>query len=1538
MAAIDTSFSNKSVILHSGASIDQSNYKIGKSSLKLTNSGDYAEVLRKESGWYFGTGDYTVEAWVNFRVTPPDTYSSLFVWGSGGDWFQFFYKHGTGKIGVSTLTNQEPTGRIIGNFTATIGVWYHVAVTYRSGTNYLFVNGSQINTSSVTTNIPDMTSSLEIGNVTTQRFDGYMDEIRISKGIARYTSAFTPQTTRFVSDQYTTLLLHGDSFQDSSYDNHNINVTGATINTDPTIVKIGKGCFDFSGGTKELNIPYKDDFNLGARDFAMEGWVYLSEYTSNTTYYIIHGYQDEENFWSLAVSNSTGYGLYFVYSVGSTNIVLLQENAPSAWSVNTWYHVAITRSGNTWNLFKNGLRVSSASYSGTISDYGISLIIGKKGNNVNYFKGNMDGIRLTKGIARETSSFTPSLIPFDRRENFDLSDKTKLLIKGIGTNGSQTIIDDSKWSNQIIVYGNTKLDSTKGDYAIAFDGTNDYINVLNGEAFDLDGDFCIECDVMFNSIGTYQNILSKSYYYNGIGWTGWILILKDTNVISFQWNNTNSLAEILDSTTVMVINTWYHISVVRKNGVIKLFVNGVAENAIYNNRLFFGSDTLGIGASSNGTKGDNYKGAIKFNGYLANIRIVKDDTIYAQNTFGICDSDSLSSCKLCLRMDGNAVDSSPSARSGIVNSGVTFDNANKVFGTHSGYFNGSNINAPASSDWYFNTGDFTIEFWVKYNSVSSSGLVTTRNHSDSGNNFFSLYSTSSVLHFVGNTNGDTIINCSASWTPSTGVWYHIAVSRISSVLKMFVNGTSLSYSGSGSGEVANAPSELRIGEAEWYGWRTLNGYIDSPKIHKGLGKYSANFNPYMGDGLQYAISPLPMLNVKDSDTSCKLCLRMNNNVTDESPIGRSVTNNGVTFDATNKVLGSYSGIFNGSSSYLSIANSSDFDFGTGDFTIECWAYYKTPLSSESNIICWASSSGNGVQIFYYNGTVLNVWNNETVLTATVSIQTNVWNHLAVSRSNGNCKLFLNGMIITTSIYSGSFIIPAHAHGITIGCECTAPSQFLYGLIDEFKVYKGFAKYTSNFNPLGERVKSLLFNGSESVIDGAILNNSNTKLLLHLNNDFRDYSAGASQVNTPTITGSPSISKTVYRITDGSCYFNGTTDYISIANSSDFDFGSGDLTIEFWIKTTQTSSGVIFSKRINDQNICNVYVSLYSGKIYVNMAKVGSSDWELSINSGNSIADDIWHHCAVVRVGTSVVLYVDGVNKSSSSLTGLLFVNTSSVIIGYNDTDVGQDSYFNGYLQELIVTKGAAKYTSNFTPSTIPIISSTSNVIVNSISDKLVACYKFEDNQLVVDSGPSKYDLTNYGVTLGSGKFGKCAVFNGSAYLGGNATGNVRVTLTPVNNYFAASLWTYPTQYSAYHMMFTFNDGIHHCTSLYSDNTQSDKLILDVSDSSFTAYQTKTDSSLSLNTWHHIFICIDKTAGIWLYVDGIKYKTSISVSNIASNTYFNIGCAGGQAHKYYGSIDELYIWNDSSALFQNENQLDVFAVALYNSGNGKFING
>lgn len=172
--------------------------------------------------------------------------------------------------------------------------------------------------------------------------------------------------------------------------------------------------------------------------------------------------------------------------------------------------------------------------------------------------------------------------------------------------------------------------------------------------------------------------------------------------------------------------------------------------------------------------------------------------------------------------------------------------------------------------------------------------------------------------------------------------------------------------------------------------------------------------------------------------------------------GKTITlNGGVARSGVWSKFGGYSAYFDGAGDYLSAASSSDFGFGTGDFTIECWV--KTTGTNKS---IWDNRTTNHAGTGYIATTTgrIGFWNNTTAFEGTSNVADGAQHHLVWSRASGTLKLFVDGGVEYTGAMTSDL---GASRPMRIGRDYLNAGDF-FDYIDELRIYKGVAKWTSSF--------------------------------------------------------------------------------------------------------------------------------------------------------------------------------------------------------------------------------------------------------------------------------------------------------------------------------------------------------------------------------------------------------------------------------------------------------------------------------------------
>lgn len=837
------------------------------------------------------------------------------------------------------------------------------------------------------------------------------------------------------------------------------------------------------------------------------------------------------------------------------------------------------------------------------------------------------------------------------------------------------------------------------------------------------------------------------------------------------------------------------------------------------------------------------------------------------------------------------------------NSGATITGSQYVFNNASAYFNGSSyVTVPNNSDFNLGSIDFTIDFWVNFSStVGSIDLISKYHGSNSALQDWTISVSGGNLNFVYH-DGTSVQAFSSAFSPSTGTWYHIAVVRDDTNLRLFVNGLMIGTHNIGSSTIRHTAVDMLLGVRSGLS-NYLNGYLDEVRIYRKVAVWNENFIPPNAAQHGLEIEDVLLLHLSEST------------LIDSSRSTHSITNNNVTVSSAQSKFGGSSAYFNGTSSYLSIADSDDWDFSSGDFTIDCWIYPTAAESFNTSIIGYVSGTGDTwpdlgwtLHLRTTSGIVrFQASNNGSAgvtLLDSVGIL-NAWHHVAVVRASGTTYLFIDGILKDSTATSWLCKDGGWSLKLGIGYD---PNNYYTGYLDEVRVTKGVARWTQNFIPEIEAYPGFL---TPNVV------RDETKLLCHfdgLNGSTNFYDYGKSK-HTITRNGSNMDIRTDQSKFGGSsAYFNGTDDYLSIADSDDWNFGSGDFTIDCWLRISSIDSftrACIFTQYVNASNYFEFYYYADYGLIlYATSGGIAAFNVQ---GTTASFSLNTWYHVAAVRSGSTFRLFVNGIDVTSSGGTDSdPSPNISAPVhVGLSQGTV----YFHGHIDELRVTKGQALFEGNFTPANTyhPLAADQDNVLLLHMEQD-----DPNNNAYTEDDSVSKRDVffnSSAQISSTQKKFGDTSLYlNGS----GDCLSFVDSTdfdLGLSDEPFTIECWFNTTLNSVWSVLnrggnnnndWSMTDG--HQYLLHYQNTAG----------YFSFYYNNNGSSVQVQAptvtvtdgnWHHVAVIFDGTT-TWVAVDGTLgagittgsyYKPS--ASDTTRIGVYQISAGGGD---YVGYFDEFRI--------------------------------
>jgi hypothetical protein len=358
-----------------------------------------------------------------------------------------------------------------------------------------------------------------------------------------------------------------------------------------------------------------------------------------------------------------------------------------------------------------------------------------------------------------------------------------------------------------------------------FDGTGDYLSVANNAALNvLGGSFTIECWFYLTEPQADAGLISKHS-------PGYILRL-DTTFIRFYTS-----AATVDRTYSFAQNTWYHVAVVSNGTTGTLYVNGVAQGATFSTNGTNATTDLQIGRTNTTTN--------DFGGYITNVRITNTVVYSSDFTPPTSPPTAISGTAfLCNFTNAGIFDNTGKNNLETV-ADAQIDTTTKKYGTGSMEFDGTGDYlfippSTANNLLSLGTGDFTVETWVNFTSTAGDPCICS-GYADASNGWYLQYYSGEIEFALGSS---AIIE--RATTLSTGTWYHIAVTRASGSLRLFLDGTQLGATVTGNTSNFNVTNGFYLGILNSTfapSTRTLNGFIDDLRITKGVARYTANFTP-----------------------------------------------------------------------------------------------------------------------------------------------------------------------------------------------------------------------------------------------------------------------------------------------------------------------------------------------------------------------------------------------------------------------------------------------------------------------------------------------------------------------------------------------------------------------------------------------------------------------------------------------------------------------------------------------------------------------
>lgn len=321
---LDSSASAHTVSAEDDAQLATEQIKFGSASCSFGESGDGHLEIPDSADWHFGSGDFTIDFWIRFRTLPSVDVAGYYIqFHNNGDTVQFYGDDANAYFDV--IDGGLGTISLSWNFaTLSSGVWYHFALT-RNGSNFrFFLDGVSQGTEVDSSTIPNLDQPLNISYLAPNHIDGWIDEYRISKGIARWTSNFTPPSAQydvdFAGGTNKDILVYKSEDDGSTWGDVTTVDTNASgeVYENPSIVCDGSGI---------LHIIVNENNNLDLleylKDIDLVSWsspVTIASYSSDEAHHSISAGEDDD-VWVLLADSAASSG----------NLQIFKSSASGVW-------------------------------------------------------------------------------------------------------------------------------------------------------------------------------------------------------------------------------------------------------------------------------------------------------------------------------------------------------------------------------------------------------------------------------------------------------------------------------------------------------------------------------------------------------------------------------------------------------------------------------------------------------------------------------------------------------------------------------------------------------------------------------------------------------------------------------------------------------------------------------------------------------------------------------------------------------------------------------------------------------------------------------------------------------------------------------------------------------------------------------------------------------------------------------------------------------------------------------------------------------
>ena len=1220
---------------------------------------------------------------------------------------------GSSPVTVSTVTGFITNG------------WSHLALIKNSGQIYCYLNG--VLRSVVTDNSTFSNTKFYVGSTwDPYYFLGYINNLRLVTGMPLIGNNLLPNsipfnfpTTQLTAIANTTLLTGNLGIIGNGAG------SGNTIPQPTYITGTAYGTYFPTTSKTYLTLPSSSSLWNLTGDFCIECWVYpIATYNDGGAGNGSWGVIDARVSGQTAATWAMGLGITgFSTSWKATMFNGTSYTNTTTIPINTWTHIAWVKNSLDFSIYVNGTGQSLTSSLGSMSPGTTAPRIGTKDNTLTGYdtQGYISNLRIVKGTPVYIGNFTP-VGPLSKTQSSGTNiqaltgGETVLL-----TLQDNSYVDNSNFGNTVTATNTstvlfpftsilTLTNSTSAvtttnayipfanTYSYYFNGTTQYLTGSTGSNFQFPGDFTVECWVYsISGLGqaAYSGIFDTRTTNVGSA-TAISLNLSPTGYVNFYINSVN-----YTSTVLLGASVWVHLALVRSNGVMTLFQNGIPVVTAFNITFNLSNGYCWIGALA-GAPATSF-----WAGYISNLRVVNGSVVYTvpTPTFSVATSNnsvSNSTVQLLTAQSAAIVDNSINTFS-LTNANTVLS-GNTVIpfsGTYSYQFNGTNyLTATSTTSFNMLTYDFTIESWINlssynfdlpailmtaqspiiYDNSPYRSTITNNNNVGLSTTYPTTFTTPSYSYSFNGTNQSLYVAANNAFafgyndfTIEAWVYFN-ALATITNI----VQNDPVGSSGTDKWYFGYTASTLTFANHGALSVRITIPWTPSLSTwyHVAIVRYNGNFLAFI-NGSQGT----------GTITGTPSTYSFGQNGLSIGAISTPYYTNG--FISNLRIINGralYTGSFTPSTVPLTALAT-----GTGS------AIVGTTNGAQTGYSLWVTPDGSTIN---FSSNATGYWIHNVSATAGQLIL-NTWYHIAVTRQGSTINIWRNGISIASAatFAFNTFRSPNNALYIGYFNDGNITRKF-NGYISNLRITQGLSLYSATFGP---QLSQFTIN-SNSNIPSYIANSfynpptsgtNNTLLLLAQTSSYLDNSSYAVPLLMSNATAPITNSVIPYSNTYSFDFLGiNANSYLSVPPNSNFDLYYQGATIEFWIypRFFNATDGTIISSGTQDRGV----VWRLTGSISGALSFIGTGNITFT-TANNAINFNTWNHIAITRFLYTYSIWVNGVNKASGWWTANPNNVGKYLYIGYGSSQ----RYQSFLISNVRVVSGNSTnlYTKAFSPPT-----------------------------------------------------------------------------------------------------------------------------------------------------------------------------------------------------------------------------------------------